>query len=421
MADKKTKSDFSTSINDFVDHLDSLRDFSTTTEGFLEKRRGEIFQSRAGALAPFVSFISKKHPSILGETSEIPEPILKKMFGGEFELVEMEGGGTNIVIREEALQNKFNEAIKEVSKNQRSIQLLRSNVLISLISAVEAYLSGLMHLFYAKHPDAIESSDKSFTLSELKKFSSIEDAQNYLIECKVEQLMRGSFEDWSKFFKSRIKLEIPRLDKSLPFLVEACMRRNVVIHNGGIVNAIYLNSVDAQFKANRKIGEKIDISVEYLGGIIDRFEACCLLLGFEMWKRFDAKDAFRWELAGRITYDHVRASRWQIAEMMSEFQKNDKSASESTRLTALINFWLSKKRQGQFTEIEDEIKKCDLSASTRRYQMARFSLINDSISFFRMADAALSGGDLTLAELRAFPIFEEMRGDAAFAKYLPTG
>src|SRR5690606_32768666 len=117
------------------------------------------------------------------------------------------------------------------------------NCLISLVSTVEWFFSQILHYYYDKFPDSSGIKNKTLTLDDLKNFGSINDAEKFLIENKIEEILRGSIKDWFKILKDDLKLGLGYKDQYEDELVEIYQRRNLLVHNGGVVNAIYLSKV----------------------------------------------------------------------------------------------------------------------------------------------------------------------------------
>ena len=58
---------------------------------------------------------------------------------------------------------------------------------------------------------------------------------------------------------------------------------------------------------------------DYLVEAISCFERCFILIASELWKKLEKDDNSRGEVLIDITYDHLIAERWKIAETLSYF------------------------------------------------------------------------------------------------------
>ena len=70
-----------------------------------------------------------------------------------------------------------------------------------------------------------------------------------MIEQRVEDVLRGSFEEWISFLKNQFKLEMGYIEKWQHKLVEIIQRRNLLVHNGGNINSIYRRKVAPELQS----------------------------------------------------------------------------------------------------------------------------------------------------------------------------
>jgi hypothetical protein len=412
---------FSRHIQTFADTLDGLRSFVNLVQPFLDKQGREIEKKHAGNLIPLVLGFAKSDPSLL-KTLGLKESRLRHLFNGDIKIREgKEGSQPSFTVKVSGPQSQaFEKAISEIAQAKGSVSLLHQNSLISLISAVECFLSQIIHTYYDTVPGAMSDKEKVFSFDDLRNFDTVEDARVYLIEKKVTDLMRGSFTDWITFFRAQADLSMSYLDPYMDTLVETCERRNLLIHNAGVINSIYLSKVSSDLRKGKKKGSKLHLTRKYLDDRIDYFELHSILIAAELWKKLRPADDRRADILASIAYNHLLHSRWGIAEGLSYFMMMDKKMKEPWRLVGKLNYWQSAKRQGRWEEVKDEAEAEDLSAKGRRYQLGHLALIGKKPEFFALVPVALTGKEISLDELREWPIFEDMRKDRRFAQYKPS-
>src|SRR5690606_3327362 len=134
---------------------------------------------------------------------------------------------------------------------------LYKNSLISLLSSVEWFFSQILHFHYDKFPDSAGIKKKTLTLEDLKNFNNLRDAELYLIDDKIETILRGSFKDWIEVLRQELKLNLGYLDSIEDELIEVYQRRNVLVHNGGVVNSIYISKVSSKYRDGIVLGDGI--------------------------------------------------------------------------------------------------------------------------------------------------------------------
>lgn len=422
---KQISSALGRAMGELAAGIDNLREFTVIVEPVLHAHRKVLVSKHAKDLLPLMLVMKEADPERFKKLGVSKEARAKmaKMAAEVVEVTrEKKKKGRSFSFRVLGEHGpRFEAAMKEIRKGEFSLQLLYKSVLISLISTVEWFLSRLIHAYYAQFPGLIDTSDKNFTLADLKKFDTVDDARQYLVESKVESIMRGSFDDWLKFFKTQLKLSMGYLEEEIPSLVEACLRRNLIIHSGGAVNSIYLSQVAPALREGRVIGSSIPVTREYLEKRFDAFELNCSLLGLELWKQILPSDDGRADWLLDAVYEHLLGQRWRTAEGLAFFQTGDKKNPKLVQAIGQLNYWLAVKRQGRFDSVRKQVDAEDISAMPLKCQLGWYSLREDGDGFFGALPAALKAEEVSVEELKEFPIFEEMRADDRFSKVIRKG
>lgn len=344
-------------------------------------------------------------------------------FDGKIDLeIEDEGNKKTVKIKVDGSGKEiFSSNMEKFAKRYYQKGLLYQNALISLVSAVEWFLSQLLHQYFERHPEAAGIRDRSLTLSELQSIGTIEEAKSYLIDLRIEEVLRGSFSDWVNFLKTQLKLSMGYLSDEENYLIEIYQRRNLLVHNGGVVNKIYLTKVSESVRAKLEIGKAISVSQEYLDESITRFERFFFLACLELWKKLLPQDRERSQVLIDLTYKNLCNERWKIAESLSYFLMNDKQLPEIDRLIGQINYWQSLKWQNRFEEIRKEVQTTDFSAKDERFLLAKAALLDDEELFFELLPIALKTDKLTENDLRNWPLFQGIRKGDTFKRLYEPG
>lgn len=410
---------FWSGIERFSENLKVLREFVNLISPFLLEMRKKFLEGNALNFGPFILALSKLGVEQLNITAEIEEKIMSIFEGG----IDIKISGNSVTsIKTAELQvsgrrkRDFEQTIKELGKGVQHDRLLFNSSLISLISFTEWFLSEILHNYFEDHIGSAGILDKSLTYKEIKDMGSLEDARRYLIDLKVEEILRGSFEDWLNFFKEKPKLSFSYIEPDRELLIEVFQRRNTLIHNGGIINSIYTSKVPQKLREGLSIGDSITISHEYLERAINIFEKCFILLAAELWKKLDPNDDKRSKLIN-LAYDHIIADRFDVAKSLSYFIVNDKNLSEQHRLTAQINYWQCLKWQNRFNEVRSEVENADFSAKDEKYLLAQYALLDDNVAFYKLLPIMLKTNKISYEDLSTWPLFKEMRKDDLYAQY----
>ena len=300
-------------------------------------------------------------------------------------------------------------------------ELLNRGVLGCLVGSFEVLIANLAREHYRLHPGAVGNDDKFLSVNELRQFTSLDDAMDSVLSKRIDDLLRGSVDDWAKFFE---KFDTATLRSLVPCWDQWCeihQRRHLITHADGVVNRRYLTHVNwgnvVWPKDAPAVGTRLSVEGEYLALALDLFEAGGILLCQSTWKKLapDETPVRLSSIGGLIdaVYDQVLNARWRVAEYVADWGRNDKSGEEGQRLVFTFNRWLAIKRQGRWAEIAEEVDRFDCSATHPRFELARASLRDRPDDFFRAG--LVEASQLSADVLKEWPIFEEMRADPRFA------
>jgi hypothetical protein len=407
---------FFADIRGYCANLDALRDFVEVLQPMLATNEVTTLKENRQLVLALMYAMQQADPTRFPSISlpESQKQALRKRVrvtgtpgkGNATVLINANGLGAGNV-------EKFFRALRDWGKGEARSRLLFNSSLISLVSSVEWFFSRVLHAYFRKYPQAAVSTEKTFSFDDLTHFGTIDEARQYLIERRVEDILRGSFSDWIKYFRNSIKLTMTYLDPCMDMLVETCERRNLLVHNNGVTNNIYLSKVSPKLTTGLKPGTQIPVERAYLDQRIT-FERCCVLLAAELWKQLEPSEERRGSVLIDLAFEHMKQQRWTIVEGFSYFLMNDKKLPERHTMVGKMNFWLSLKRQSRWDEVKDQVAAEDMSARDRIFQLAWFSLCEKRDDFFDLLPSAIKARDMDLERLESFPIFDEIKSDARY-------
>lgn len=314
---------------------------------------------------------------------------------------------------------RFNDALKLLFRAEKQVDLLYESSLLNLVSTTEWFFSRLLHLYYDQYPEAVGGQDKVYSLNDLRDLGSIDEARKLLIETKIEDVMRKSFEEWIVFLKDRVKLSMGYADPDRDSVIEIYQRGNLIVHNGGIVNSIYMSKVPEAARQGVSPKDELKVDREYLDLSINSLEKLFILIALEFWKKLKADDTSRARLVLDIGFEHLKSERWSVAESIYYFLMNDAKMNEMERLLGTINYWQCRKWQGASEEVKAKVEQLDFSAKDPLLQLGRYCLIDDYKNCLRLLPGLISSGRLDNTALVEWPIFRELRKQEGVAEFLP--
>lgn len=412
-------------IENFQESIIGLRDFVELINPFLSEHGEKVAEEHEKDLKP----IQLAHLRFLETDETIKQQYtdeLKEIYDGDIDVEfiqdsDQDGApksNKSIRFKMNGESLKINEAIDKLVKTANQKELLYKNSLISLLSSVEWFFSQILHNHYDKFPDSAGIKKKTLTLEELKSFESLKDAENYLIDDKIESILRGSFKDWLDVLKLELSLKLPYISFFEDEMFEIYQRRNLLVHNGGTVNSIYLSKVADKYKQNLNIGDSISVSEAYLERAISLLHTTFTLIACELWKKLEPEKEDRCAVTMELSYEYLKKEKWDISEIASLFLIGDKKMPIASRTAAQLNYWLSKKNSGKFDDVKSEVKDADFSDKAKVFQVALHALRDEEKDFFQLLPNVLKTEELSPDEVMEFPIFSNMRGKQEFETFL---
>jgi hypothetical protein len=207
------------------------------------------FFSEHGKITNFVEYIASMAVHIswashIAENALNYDPTKPEQNESEYEL-KMEGEDAHPAL---VKLGKYNYFIRE-------LMLSRS------VDNYLAYIAELLFLIYKTRPDMLKSSEQ-ITIEAVLKHSSMDELLVTLAEKKVHELSYQGIKELSNYLKSKTNLVLFSSSEELEKAIEIIEIRNLIIHNRGVVNNVYLKKTQHK---HYKAGDKIALSFELVG------------------------------------------------------------------------------------------------------------------------------------------------------------
>ena len=316
---------------------------------------------------------------------------------------------------------KNSQLRKAVDNSTTAIKIIKRNFLVSIVSQFDTYVSDLIKAIFIVRPEIIQNSEKQLTFSELNKFVSIQEAQDYIIEKEIETVLRESHAEQFKWFENKLKIQ---LRKDLPIwqtFIEITQRRNLFVHNDGKISTQYLNVCkehNVQIDDNLKVGGELDVGLKYF----DKSFKCLFEIGVKL-NQVIRRNLLPEELESadysflKISFELIHNSQLDLAKTLYDFSDKyiKKYSNDNVKLRILLNRaqtykWLDKEQ-----ECAEIINSIDWTATGDLFKLASKVLLDD---FGSAAEIMKNIGDnekvLNKTFYKDWPIFKKFRGTEIF-------
>ena len=143
-----------------------------------------------------------------------------------------------------ALQNAFGHAYGFESYRQMHLQMTLSRA----VENFQVYLSELMRLVLRTHSRSLNSTEFRLSLEDIRRFKTIDDMITQLIDKRVNDLSYKGIPDLQQYIKKDFKFDLFRTKEHLELAEVYVQLRNIMVHNRGIVNEIFLSRMPANIE-----------------------------------------------------------------------------------------------------------------------------------------------------------------------------
>jgi hypothetical protein len=178
-----------------------------------------------------------------------------------------------------------------------------------------------------------------------------------------------------------------------------------------------MEKVKSELRDGLKIGDVINVSPQYLENAICMFVLNFVLIAAELWKQLDSSSEERAEVLMNIGFDSLMKERYPVCEGISYFMINDKKVPEINRLIGQVNYWLTLKCNNRFEEIKGEIEQTDYSAKDPIFRLAKYCLLDDYKTIFKIMPEMLINKDLKHSQLETWPLFKNVRAQQEYIDF----
>jgi len=315
----------------------------------------------------------------------------------------------------------------EHDKIQRKSEIYRKSNLIvprsffiSLISQYDAFLGRLISIIFITKPELLNASDKQLTYQQLLDFGTIDNATDYLVEKEVETVLRKSHAKQFDWMEQTYAIPLRKGLDCWQTFIEATERRNLFVHNDGIVNNQYFK-ICKEHKVNIpeeiELNKKLHVSRSYF----EKVHRCLLEIGVKLthvlWRKlFEDRENADNNLIN-IIYDLIVNKNYHLAIELSNFATKDiKSyANDETRRYIILNKVISYKYGGKSEEAISILDKEDWSSCSDKYLLAVSVLKGDFTKSAQiMKRIGKDNESIDVLAYREWPLFKEFRKSTEF-------
>ena len=402
-----------------VKQIDELLDFYLIQDAAVNNRISEESEKYKYGLILDKFFYNQIHPETDVSLTK-DEEIIKDEMIEEFNIDE-DSTPTRVFFKLKEsfkVDDKYvldpNKAKYEETRLKQQPDILSSSVLMMLLVKYEESISRVFRFLIENYPQAY-LSDKSISYTELMNMQSdIDQIKKRFIDKEIDGIMREPISNWYESFRKKQNAKFLFDDDLFERFKEVYYRRNLIVHNQGIVNDNYLTSVK---NTTAKLGERLVVDREYLK---EAFALTTLMLidtYYGLRKQSDCLD----ELVSWITdhgYDTLSESNWRQAKCIYNIILQEDKISSESKLIVKINRWIAIKHIEGVEAIRNDVESLDVSGMKDQYAIAKAALLNDYSKVSELLELWLAKENMVPYYLKIWPLFIEYRLSDEYKKFV---
>lgn len=398
--------------------IDSIGEYCESMDRYLVESIDKQMRKYNKALVIEKFFLSKIHEDAEIVLSSEEKSLIDRVLND----YEIKKDGESISVTYQLNRNAVSDtdeknigvAMDEARKLIQRPELLRESSLIMLLIRFEDAISGIVECLIRKYPEAYLSK-KTISFSELISIGTdIENVKERFVRNQIEEFMRSSLSDWYKTLSGKHNVCFSFLEKDVfERFKEAYYRRNIIVHNGGVVNADYIKQTSNE---SVDVGEKLVVDREY---IADTCSASKIVIIGTFWYLRDALGlgtSFE-RMLFDYGYECLVREQWDVARYINESLLENKNQDYSDILCEKINRWIAIKNNEGLDCIKDEIDGLDTSAMNPMYIAAKYALIDDFDMVTKCLDKAI-GHEVPAWTVKEFPLYRQYRDSVQYDEFV---
>lgn len=192
---------------------------------------------------------------------------------------------------------------------------------------------------------------------------------------------------------------------------EIFLRRNLFVHNDGIVNKRYL---DSSKDTKHSIGDTINISDDYIITSMEVLKMVAVSICFMGWNHLKGLNDSKFMCSdlSDIGYDALKTKEWYLAERTYELMSM--YGDDEDKLLCKINKIICLRNTNRESEATEILEGVNYSMYNSRYIIGFAALKGDIDTFIQHLDAS----NTSLGDLLDWPILEKIKDQDKFKQLL---
>lgn len=345
------------------------------------------------------------------------EEKLEEFLKTSAENIEIEDGKKAIAVKYEE-SKVFERLAKNSEISTLASKIIPESLFVSLISQYDAFFNRLLRALFEIRPELVNNSEKELTFSELVKFSSLNDAKEFIIEKEVEGVLRKSHSEHFSYLETKLSMPLRKGLAIWSKFIEITERRNLLVHCDGVVSNQYIkvckeHNCDIN---DIKVNKKLIVTPEYFKDAYECLYEIATKLTHTLWRKILKDDLNRADSKlNAICFDLIQTRHFKLADILLDFACSQKKHyNDAVTKVFIVNKALSKYLQEEKEEAKKIISSKDWSASSDDFKLAHLVLTEEFDSCYDLMKKIGDNGEVDKENYKTWPLFLTLRKEKKY-------
>lgn len=325
--------------------------------------------------------------------------------------------GFYFVNKTNTLQAKYidpKEAEMAYEKIYQYNTILTTSTLSNIVIFFEQYLANMYRYLIFRNPRKY-LQNKKIEVARIFDRSM----KDIIFECVNNEVEKTMFDTMKalKDLSEEEHLNINRYENILDEFEEIYYRRNLYIHNDGVVNSLYLSNVKEQFRRGIKIKDELETDDVYLKKAINMLYKVIGALFYEIQVQFDDRCKEWNDVFNDIAFKLLCRKNYDVAEHYYNMLSRCKKFSFKDKAIARIDYIVALKQQGREKNVAKELKDLDVSIATDEFTIAKMCLEDRHEEVYNALNKNYPN-PYPAEFVRDWPIFIDFRKTEFYARFV---
>lgn len=253
---------------------------------------------------------------------------------------------------------------------------LQKSLFTQLFSEFDAFIGALLKVIYVRKSELLKGISREITFADLLSYEDLNAVKLDLLNKEIEAFRRDSYVDQFVALEKKFSLKLRSFPEWCEF-VELSQRRNLIVHNGGVVSEQYLVVCDREgypFETRPNIGQQLEADPKYFSRAIVVVSAVAFMLAHTLWRKvFPGETKEAHDHTNHVIYELLKDQRWRASAEIAKFSLTEpmkRGIDEMGLRIRTVNAAIAFKFSGKQAACDELLNLMDWSASYRDFRLA---------------------------------------------------